>query len=703
MRKSQESLAEIFGSQVFSDAVMRVRLPKNIYRQLRRTIEEGAELDPTVAEVVAAAMKDWAVERGATHFTHWFQPMTGLTAEKHDSFISPNGEGGVILEFSGKELVKGEPDASSFPSGGLRATFEARGYTAWDCSSPAFIKEDVGGVIALCIPTAFCSYNGEALDKKTPLLRSMEAISRQALRVLRLLGDNAARRVYPTVGAEQEYFLVDKALYQQRPDLVFTGRTLIGAPPPKGQEMSDQYYGTIRPRVSEFMAELNEELWKLGVPAKTQHNEAAPAQHELASVYTVASIAVDHNQLTMEMMKKVADRHGLACLLHEKPFLGLAGSGKHNNWSLATDTGRNLLSPGKGSETNMTFLTFFCAVIAAVDRWAPLLRWAAASAGNDHRLGGHEAPPPILSVFIGEVMHGLLCGLGSGNGAGLTAASDMKIGVAAIPFVRRDNVDRNRTAPIAFTGNKFEFRMPGASMNIADVNTILNTIVANELKSIADQLDGVNNVSDALTQVLSRLMKQHERILFEGNNYSEQWRKEAAERGLPVAETSVEAFPALGEAAAVELLQECGVLTRAEIESRVAVMRETYHKSVHIEALTLLSMARTQVLPACLTHAERLAHTASAMEAAGVSGEVPRLALARMSEQLTALSGAMDGLQVAVDAAEGCGDAAVCAAYCRDTVLPAMQAVRKACDSLELAMPRAQWPFPTYADLLYST
>ncbi len=699
MRKSQEALAEIFGSHVFSDAVMRLRLPKNIYRRLRETIENGAELEADVAEVVAAAMKDWAVELGATHYSHWFSPMRGMTAEKHDSFISPNGDGDVILEFSGKELLRGEPDASSFPSGGLRATFEARGYTAWDCTSPAFVKEDPSGTITLCSPTAFCSYNGEALDAKTPLMRSIEALSRQAVRVLKSLGRSDVSRVTPSVGIEQEYFLVDLEDFRKRPDLIYCGRTLFGAPPPKGQEMDDQYYGVIRPRVSEFMADLNEELWKLGVPAKTEHNEAAPAQHEIAIVYASANIAVDHNQLVMEQIRKVALRHGFASLLHEKPFAGISGSGKHNNWSMATDTGENLLSPVKDG-SNLTFLVFFVAVIAALDEYAPLVRRACAQLSNDERLGGHEAPPTILSAFIGEEMTSLIDHIEAGELLSAQHRKRMSIGVGSLPLVRRDTTDRNRTSPFAFTGNKFELRMPGSSMQTADANTTLNTIVAEHLSRIADRLESAADIEAESTALLQELCRKHRRILYDGNNYTKEWRDIAAQRGLPDLRTSVDAIPALGSQEAIALFERHGVLSRAEIESRMQIDYETYIKSLRIEARTAASIARGLVVPAAIAYIGDLCLAVERCERASID-PAPQRELAQKAQSLLAKIDAAAGELEARIEDSNLDTAARSARYGCDVLLPALRALRAPVDELERIASRALWPMPSYGDMLF--
>lgn len=581
---------EIFASNVFSDAVMKERLPKATYKALKKTIEKGTTLEPDVADVVAAAMKDWAVEKGATHFTHWFQPMTGITAEKHDSFINPTSDGKVILEFSGKELIKGEPDASSFPSGGLRATFEARGYTAWDCTSPAFIKDG-----SLCIPTAFCSYNGEALDKKTPLLRSMEALNKQALRVLKALGNTTTKRVITTVGPEQEYFLIDKSMYDARKDLILTGRTLFGAKPSKGQELEDHYFGTIKQRISDFMKEVDEELWKLGILAKTKHNEVAPAQHELAPIFSTTNISTDHNQLTMEIMKKVAAKHDLYCLLHEKPFAGVNGSGKHNNWSMGTDDGMNLLEPGKSPHENQQFLLFLCAVIKAVDEYPSLLRVSAANAGNDHRLGANEAPPAIISIFLGDQLEDVLEQIEKGPATSSKSASELTIGVNTLPPLPKDATDRNRTSPFAFTGNKFEFRMVPSSASIAGCNFVLNTIVAETLSEIADKLEKATDLDAEIQSILTNIVKNHKRIIFNGNGYSDEWVAEAERRGLPNIHSTVEAAKAMMDEKNQAVLEKHGVLTRVESTSRYEITLENYNKIINIEALTTLEMAKRQI------------------------------------------------------------------------------------------------------------
>lgn len=608
---------EIFASNVFSDAVMKERLPKATYKALKKTIEKGTSLEPDVADVVAAAMKDWAVEKGATHFTHWFQPMTGITAEKHDSFINPTSDGKVILEFSGKELIKGEPDASSFPSGGLRATFEARGYTAWDCTSPAFLKDG-----SLCIPTAFCSYNGEALDKKTPLLRSMEALNKQALRVLKALGNTTTKRVITTVGPEQEYFLIDKSMYDARKDLILTGRTLFGAKPSKGQELEDHYFGTIKQRISDFMKEVDEELWKLGILAKTKHNEVAPAQHELAPIFSTTNISTDHNQLTMEIMKKVAAKHDLYCLLHEKPFAGVNGSGKHNNWSMGTDDGMNLLEPGKSPHENQQFLLFLCAVIKAVDEYPSLLRVSAANAGNDHRLGANEAPPAIISIFLGDQLEDVLEQIEKGPATSSKSASELTIGVNTLPPLPKDATDRNRTSPFAFTGNKFEFRMVPSSASIAGCNFVLNTIVAETLSEVADKLEKATDLDAEIQAILTDIVKNHKRIIFNGNGYSDEWVAEAERRGLPNIHSTVEAAKAMIDEKNQAVLEKHGVLTRVESTSRYEITLENYNKIINIEALTTLEMAKRQIIPAVIQYTTSLAESINTIKATGINVDI---------------------------------------------------------------------------------
>ena len=693
-----KNVPELYGSLVFGDRVMREKLPKDVYKALRRTIDENLPLERSVANAVAVAMKEWAVEHGATHFTHWFQPMTGFTAEKHDSFISPVGNGEVIMDFSGKELIKGEPDASSFPSGGLRATFEARGYTAWDPTSPAFIKDGT-----LYIPTAFCSYSGEALDKKTPLLRSMETLSHEAVRILHLLGDEAVTSVSTTIGPEQEYFLVDKALFEKRKDLVFTGRTLLGASAPKGQEMEDHYFGALRPRVAAFMHDLDEELWKLGVPAKTKHNEVAPAQHELAPVYDTANIAVDHNQLTMEMMKLVADRHGLTCLLHEKPFEGINGSGKHNNWSLITNTGANLLYPGRTPAENTKFLVFLMAVIKAVDEYADLLRVSVATAGNDHRLGANEAPPAIVSVFLGDELTAVLKSIENDEYFGKQEKVAMQMGTSVIPQFFKDTTDRNRTSPFAFTGNKFEFRMPGSSANMSDPNTVLNTAVAKELKGYADELEQAEDFDTAVIALVKRTIRDHKRVIFNGNGYSKEWEEEAARRGLGSTPAASDALEAMIAPKNLELFRMMGVLSETEARSRYEVKLENYAKVRHIEAGTMMEMTRRQLVPAACAYMTDLANGIAAKQAAcpGISCKAEEKALRQLTNYTDAMSDAADRLEARVEAAEAMTDALEEAKAYHDQVLPAMQALRAAADAAEGICGQDYWPLPSYSTMLF--
>ena len=696
-------VAEIFGSDVFDDATMKERLPKKIYKELKQTISVGGELDSHVAEVVANEMKDWAIEKGATHYTHWFQPLTGITAEKHDAFISPTDDGGVILEFSGKELIKGEPDGSSFPSGGLRATFEARGYTAWDCTSPAFIHETPSGTTVLCIPTVFCSYTGEALDKKTPLLRSMEALNVQALRIVRAFGDTEAQKVTTSVGPEQEYFLVDRDTYNQREDLIFAGRTLFGAPAPKGQELDDHYFGSIKERVSEYMNDLNEELWKLGVTAKTQHNEVAPAQHELAPVYNTTNIATDHNQLVMETMKKVALRHNLVCLLHEKPFAGINGSGKHNNWSMSTDTGVNLLDPGTTPHQNKQFLLILSAVLKAVDEYAPLLRESAANPGNDHRLGANEAPPAIISIFLGEQLEDVLNQLcEKGEATSSKVGGKLDVGVSTVPSFMKDATDRNRTSPFAFTGNKFEFRMVGSTASIADPNTVLNTIVAETLRQAADVLEASDDPIMAAHDLTKQWISDHIRIIFNGNGYSEEWVEEAERRGLPNIKNMVDALGCLTEDYAVELFEKHKVMTRVELSSRQEVGYETYSKAINIEAKTMIDMARKEIIPAVIKYTTTVAQSVAAVKAVGADASVQEASLAEISKHLVAMNTALEKLEAATDKAAAVEDAKAQAIAYRDNVFSAMAELREPADALEMLVDKSLWPFPTYADLLFN-
>ncbi|HHV28577.1 glutamine synthetase III family protein [Acetivibrio mesophilus] len=695
------SLTEVFGSNVFNDAAMRERLPKLAYKALKKTIDEGIPLDREIAEIVANAMKDWAIDKGATHYTHWFQPMTGITAEKHDSFISPTPDGKVIMEFSGKELIKGEPDASSFPSGGLRATFEARGYTAWDCTSPAFVKDST-----LYIPTVFCSYTGEVLDKKTPLLRSMEAISTQALRILRLLGNTTTKKVITTVGAEQEYFLVDKRLHDQRKDLIYTGRTLFGAMPPKGQEMEDHYYGTLKERVSSFMKELDQELWKLGVSAKTKHNEVAPAQHELAPIFNTANIATDHNQLIMDVLKKVAHRHGFVCLLHEKPFAGLNGSGKHNNWSMSTDDGQNLLDPGRTPHENAQFLIFLCAVIKAVDEYPELLRCAASNAGNDHRLGAHEAPPAIISIYLGEQLTDILEQIENNGGAKSSKQTKrLKIGVTTLPVLPQDATDRNRTSPFAFTGNKFEFRMVPSSASIAGPVFVINTIVAEELRQIADRLEKAKDLNAEIHDVLKEIVKNHKRVIFNGNNYSDDWIEEAKKRGLPNICSTVEATKALIEEKSIHVFENHNVLSRLELHSRYEIFLENYMKTINIEALTMIEMTKRDIIPAVISFITKVADSISSVKSAGVKADTSVQAelLEEVSSLLTDLKKNLTALEKATsDAAHFTGDTYQKACVYRDDVFVRMNELRAVADKLETLTDAKMWPFPTYGELLFN-
>ena len=695
--------AEIFGKNVFNESVMRQRLPKDVFKKMKKTMEDGAELDPSIAGVVAHAMKEWAMERGATHYTHWFQPLTGVTAEKHDSFISvPDAAGKVIMEFSAKELIKGEPDASSFPSGGLRATFEARGYTAWDCTSPAFLREDACGV-TLCIPTAFCSYRGEALDQKTPLLRSMQAIDKQALRILRLFGNTTAKRVVPSVGSEQEYFMVDRDKYLQRKDLIYAGRTLFGAMPPKGQELDDHYFGAIRERIGAYMRDLNIELWKLGVTAKTQHNEAAPAQHELAPIYEQANLAVDHNQMTMEAMKKVAGRHGMTCLLHEKPFAGVNGSGKHNNWSLISDDGINLLSPGDTPHENIQFLLVLACILKAVDVHADLLRESAADVGNDHRLGANEAPPAIISVFLGDQLEDVIDQLCStGEATHSKQGGTLRTGVATLPDLDLDATDRNRTSPFAFTGNKFEFRMVGASDSVAPANVVLNTIVAEAFQEAADELENAEDFSEAVHDLIKKLLKEHRRIIFNGNGYSDAWVAEAEKRGLPNIVSMVDAIPSITTEKSVKLYEQFGVFTRAELESRAEIEYENYSKVINIEAKTMIDMASKQIIPAVIKYTTQLAGSLGA-----VKNACPEADVSVQTELLVETSALLSDMKVALasleEDLENCSrlESAEQAHAYHEKVVPAMDALRAPADRLEMIVDKDLWPFPSYGDLIF--
>jgi len=693
------SVADIFGSLVFNESTMKERLPKGTYTAMQKTIKDGKLLDIDVATVVANAMKDWAIEKGATHFTHWFQPMTGVTAEKHDSFISPTSDGKIIMEFSGKELVRGEPDASSFPSGGLRATFEARGYTAWDPTSYAFIKDKI-----LCIPTAFCSYGGEALDKKTPLLRSMQAINIQAMRVLKLFGNEDVTSVKTTVGPEQEYFLIDKDVYEKRPDLIYTGRTLFGSRPPKGQELDDHYFGSIKPRVQEFMDELNNELWKLGILAKTEHNEVAPAQHELAPIFSTTNMAVDHNQLTMEMMQKIAKRHNLVCLLHEKPFAGVNGSGKHNNWSISTNTGSNLLEPGETPSENAQFLLFLCATIKAVDDYQEILRVSVATAANDHRLGANEAPPAVISVFLGDELTEILNAIESGTAYSDRIKEQMTIGVDVLPHFPKDTTDRNRTSPFAFTGNKFEFRMPGSSLSIAGPNFVLNTAVAEVLKQFADELEGSKDFTAALNSLIKRTISEHKRIIFNGNGYDDAWIMEALKRGLPNLKTTPDCMPCFLSEKSVKLFTSHNVLTETEIKSRYEIVMENYTKVINIEALTMLDMAKKDIMPAVSAYSKEISETANSKKAfvpnADCTYELETLKnLTRGAANLYNKTSELE--KILIDSKEH-PEATELANYYKDKVIPAMSELRISADELETITAKSYWPYPSYGDLLFS-
>ena len=696
-----KKLPEEYGSLVFGDKVMRERLPKDVYKAVHKTIVSGTHLELDVANSVAAAMKEWAIENGATHYTHWFQPMTGLTAEKHDSFISPEGDGTVIMEFSGKELVKGEPDASSFPSGGLRATFEARGYTAWDPSSPAFIKDG-----SLYIPTAFCSYGGEALDKKTPLLRSMEALSKEAVKMMKILGYEDVSRVNTTIGSEQEYFLIDKDDYMQRKDLLFTGRTLIGAPATKGQEMEDHYFGVIKPKVSAFMHDLDEELWKLGIPAKTKHNEVAPAQHEMAPVFETANVAVDHNQLTMEVMKKVADKHGFACLLHEKPFDGINGSGKHNNWSICTDTGINLLDPGKHPEDNIPFLVTLIAVIAAVDEYAPQLRLSVASAGNDHRLGANEAPPAVISIFVGDELSRVLDSIEQGTAFKGGAKIKMEMGAKVLPHITKDNTDRNRTSPFAFTGNKFEFRMPGSSVSVANANIVLNTAVAEIMSKMTAELDGLSGdaLNDKLTELLKTTLIAHKRVLFDGNGYTDEWIAEAEKRGLPNLKSLPDAMPEWISDKSIDLFTRHQIFTKEEIESRYEILLENYAKSIHIEALTMQEMVRKDLTSGLIAYEMDLTKEIIQKEKAlpGAKAALEGKILKTLDEASAQISEKLDSLHAKTEEAEKIEDIQKQADFYEKTVLKEMEELRTYTDEAEALIPDEYLSYPTYGQLLFS-
>ena len=696
------NVAKIFGEDVFNDTVMQERLPKKVYKDLKKTIEEGKELDLATADVIAHEMKEWAIEKGATHYTHWFQPLTGVTAEKHDSFISaplPNGK--VLMSFSGKELIKGEPDASSFPSGGLRATFEARGYTAWDCTSPAFVRHDAAGA-TLCIPTAFCSYKGEALDQKTPLLRSMQAISEQSLRLLRLFGNTTSKKVTPSVGPEQEYFLVDAEKFLQRKDLIYTGRTLFGAMPPKGQELDDHYFGTIRQRIAGFMKDVNEELWKVGVTSKTQHNEVAPAQHELAPIYAECNVALDHNHIIMQTLKRVACQHGMKCLLHEKPFAGVNGSGKHDNWSLTTDDGKNLLEPGKTPHENIQFLLVLTCILKAVDRHADLLRESAADPGNDHRLGANEAPPAIISVFLGEQLEDVLEQLiSTGEATHSLKGGKLQTGVDTLPDLAKDATDRNRTSPFAFTGNKFEFRMVGSRDSISGPNVVLNTIVAEAFSEACDVLEKADNFDEAVHDLIKQYATEHQRVVFNGNGYSDAWVEEAEKRGLPNIRSMVEAIPALTTEKAVSMFEKFKVFTKAELESRAEIKFESYAKAINIEARTMIDMASKQIIPAIIKYTKDLADTVVAVKEAGADASVQAELLTEVSGLLAETKKALEALKVVTDQAATMEEGEDQARFYHFDVVPAMEALRTPVDTLEMIVDKEAWPMPSYGDLIF--
>ena len=696
------NVAKIFGEDVFNDTVMQERLPKKVYKDLKKTIEEGKELDLATADVIAHEMKEWAIEKGATHYTHWFQPLTGVTAEKHDSFISaplPNGK--VLMSFSGKELIKGEPDASSFPSGGLRATFEARGYTAWDCTSPAFVRHDAAGA-TLCIPTAFCSYKGEALDQKTPLLRSMQAISEQSLRLLRLFGNTTSKKVTPSVGPEQEYFLVDAEKFLQRKDLIYTGRTLFGAMPPKGQELDDHYFGTIRQRIAGFMKDVNEELWKVGVTSKTQHNEVAPAQHELAPIYAECNVALDHNHIIMQTLKRVACQHGMKCLLHEKPFAGVNGSGKHDNWSLTTDDGKNLLEPGKTPHENIQFLLVLTCILKAVDRHADLLRESAADPGNDHRLGANEAPPAIISVFLGEQLEDVLEQLiSTGEATHSLKGGKLQTGVDTLPDLAKDATDRNRTSPFAFTGNKFEFRMVGSRDSISGPNVVLNTIVAEAFSEACDVLEKADNFDEAVHDLIKQYATENQRVVFNGNGYSDAWVEEAEKRGLPNIRSMVEAIPALTTEKAVSMFEKFKVFTKAELESRAEIKFESYAKAINIEARTMIDMASKQIIPAIIKYTKDLADTVVAVKEAGADASVQAELLTEVSGLLAETKKALEALKVVTDQAAAMEEGEDQARFYHFDVVPAMEALRTPVDTLEMIVDKEAWPMPSYGDLIF--
>ena len=696
------NVAKIFGEDVFNDTVMQERLPKKVYKDLKKTIEEGKELDLATADVIAHEMKEWAIEKGATHYTHWFQPLTGVTAEKHDSFISaplPNGK--VLMSFSGKELIKGEPDASSFPSGGLRATFEARGYTAWDCTSPAFVRHDAAGA-TLCIPTAFCSYKGEALDQKTPLLRSMQAINEQSLRLLRLFGNTTSKKVTPSVGPEQEYFLVDADKFLQRKDLIYTGRTLFGAMPPKGQELDDHYFGTIRQRIAGFMKDVNEELWKVGVTSKTQHNEVAPAQHELAPIYAECNVALDHNHIVMQTLKRVACQHGMKCLLHEKPFAGVNGSGKHDNWSLTTDDGKNLLEPGKTPHENIQFLLVLTCILKAVDTHADLLRESAADPGNDHRLGANEAPPAIISVFLGEQLEDVLEQLiSTGEATHSLKGGKLQTGVDTLPDLAKDATDRNRTSPFAFTGNKFEFRMVGSRDSIAGPNVVLNTIVAEAFSEACDVLEKADNFDEAVHDLIKKYATEHQKVVFDGNGYSDAWVEEAERRGLPNIKSMVEAIPALTTDKAINMFEKFKVFTKAELESRAEIKFESYAKAINIEARTMIDMASKQIIPAIIKYTKALADTVVAVKEAGADASVQAELLTEVSGLLAESKKALEALKVVTDQAAAMEEGEDQARFYHFDVVPAMEALRAPVDKLEMIVDKEAWPMPSYGDLIF--
>ena len=696
------NVADIFGEDVFNDTVMQERLPKKVYKDLKKTIEEGKELDLATADVIAHEMKEWAIEKGATHYTHWFQPLTGVTAEKHDSFISaPLPSGKVLMSFSGKELIKGEPDASSFPSGGLRATFEARGYTAWDCTSPAFVRHDAAGA-TLCIPTAFCSYKGEALDQKTPLLRSMQAINEQSLRLLRLFGNTTSKKVTPSVGPEQEYFLVDAEKFLQRKDLIYTGRTLFGAMPPKGQELDDHYFGTIRQRIAGFMKDVNEELWKVGVTSKTQHNEVAPAQHELAPIYAECNVALDHNHIIMQTLKRVACQHGMKCLLHEKPFAGVNGSGKHDNWSLTTDDGKNLLEPGKTPHENIQFLLVLTCILKAVDRHADLLRESAADPGNDHRLGANEAPPAIISVFLGEQLEDVLEQLiSTGEATHSLKGGKLQTGVDTLPDLAKDATDRNRTSPFAFTGNKFEFRMVGSRDSISGPNVVLNTIVAEAFSEACDVLEKADNFDEAVHDLIKQYATEHQRVVFNGNGYSDAWVEEAEKRGLPNIRSMVEAIPALTTEKAVSMFEKFKVFTKAELESRAEIKFESYAKAINIEARTMIDMASKQIIPAIIKYTKDLADTVVAVKEAGADASVQAELLTEVSGLLAETKKALEALKVVTDQAVAMEEGEDQARFYHFDVVPAMEALRTPVDTLEMIVDKEAWPMPSYGDLIF--